>query len=141
MVTATAVGVLFIPVLYYVVERRRFRRPNGWRQAGRGGFHLSGPAHPVTRSPRALWRVQAPCGLEPPGREPGTVSACAADLRSRPPERFLLKPRAGMILDTLAASRASFPSRGQKLAMDLLPDDGTSAVTPAQRRDLPPRRD
>ena len=46
-----------------------------------------------------------------------------------------------MILDTLAASRASFPSRGQKLAMDLLPDDNTSAVTPAQRHDLPPRRD
>ena len=101
----------------------------------------AGRLTPSPAPPRAIWRVQVPCGLEPPGREPGTVSACAADLWSRPPERFLLKPRAGMILDTLAASRASFPSRGQKLAMDLLPDDNTSAVTPAQRHDLPPRRD
>ncbi|MCY4468182.1 MAG: hypothetical protein OXC08_05620 [Thiotrichales bacterium] len=46
-----------------------------------------------------------------------------------------------MILDTLAASRASFRSRGEKLAVDLLPDDDASAVTPAQWHDLPPRRD
>ena len=46
-----------------------------------------------------------------------------------------------MILDTLAASRASFGSRSEKLAVDLLPDDNTSAVTPAQWHDLPPRRD
>ena len=43
-----------------------------------------------------------------------------------------------MILDTLAASRASFRNRGEKLAVDLLPDDDASAVTPAQRHDLPP---
>ena len=68
-------------------------------------------------------------------------TTCAADLRSRPPERFLLKPHAGMVLDTLAASRASFRSRGEKLAVDLLSDDDASAVTPAQWHDLPPRRD
>ena len=47
----------------------------------------------------------------------------------------------GMILDTLAASRACFRRRGEKLAADLLPDDDASAVTPAQWHDLPPRRD
>ena len=46
-----------------------------------------------------------------------------------------------MIPDTLAVSRASFRSRGEKLAVDLLPGDDASAVTPAQWHDLPPRRD
>ena len=46
-----------------------------------------------------------------------------------------------MIPDTLAARGTSFRSRGEKLAVDLLPYDNASAVTPAQWHDLPPRRD
>jgi len=59
----------------------------------------------------------------------------------RAAQRFLPKPCAGMILDILTVSRASFWSRSKKLAMDLLPDDNASAVTLAQCHKLSHRRD